>query len=516
MGADALRSIRILLGVGVVGAALTFAYVNNFFDGLIEALRGERQLAEASVSDPSSIAESLQGVFSGGDIDPLLDEVFLEPLPPSAEFNQAANGSGQTADTTNTEDDTQSLLGEEAQAPEASSAGESVLADATTPNSSVPDGQVNPPGSQETVNTTSDTSESENAKDVFLVPGTQGTSNVAADAEVLPEPRRQAQNGTTVGGEGDWQAQLIDAHTKRLFEAVLEREFNAVQDQKDREQLADRGPLGQSLYGVNEGRQQDDSGANSTSTPTDSTTTASAHPQPDNISIAPGVPYSPNANSGSGYGKTLTAGSLIPAVLVDDINSELPGLVRAMVVRDVYDSDTLEHLMIPRGSTLLGSYENQTANNQSRLFVYWTQLRLPNGRTVDLERAAAVDTNGAVGLTGRRSNGFAKSVLQATLLNLASNAARGGAAETSPSDIEKAAQIALGQSLGSVAEQRLEQSLSQGVRFRIPAGTNFNVQIKNDFEISGTSLRPSSTRFADADTKDGASSSGMSRSMLKL
>jgi hypothetical protein len=54
----------------------------------------------------------------------------------------------------------------------------------------------------------------------------------------------------------------------------------------------------------------------------------------------------------------------------------------------------------------------------------------------------------------------------------------------------------------------LEQSLSQGVRFRIPAGTNFNVQIKNDFEISGTSLRPSSTRFADADTKDGASSSG--------
>lgn len=41
MGVDVLCLIRILFGVGVVGVVFIFVYVNNFFDGLIEVLRGE-------------------------------------------------------------------------------------------------------------------------------------------------------------------------------------------------------------------------------------------------------------------------------------------------------------------------------------------------------------------------------------------------------------------------------------------------------------------------------------------
>ena len=49
------------------------------------------------------------------------------------------------------------------------------------------------------------------------------------------------------------------------------------------------------------------------------------------------------------------AGTIIPAVMLGAINSDLPGQILGQVRENVYDSDTGEHLLIPQGTRLVGS-----------------------------------------------------------------------------------------------------------------------------------------------------------------
>ena len=52
------------------------------------------------------------------------------------------------------------------------------------------------------------------------------------------------------------------------------------------------------------------------------------------------------------------AGCLIPAVLEQQLNSDLPGLIRALVRENVYDTVTGKYVLIPAGSTLVGIYNS--------------------------------------------------------------------------------------------------------------------------------------------------------------
>jgi len=62
---------------------------------------------------------------------------------------------------------------------------------------------------------------------------------------------------------------------------------------------------------------------------------------------------------------TLMAGSVIAASLITGLNSDLPGLVTAQVTQHVYDSVTGQHLLIPQGSRLIGSYDSVVAFGQT-------------------------------------------------------------------------------------------------------------------------------------------------------
>ena len=179
----------------------------------------------------------------------------------------------------------------------------------------------------------------------------------------------------------------------------------------------------------------------------------------------------------------LAAGTYIAARLMVDIRSELPGLTRAIVTNDVFDSQTMQRVIIPRGAQLLGSYDNQTTSGQRRLFVYWTEMRFPDGRVFKLERSSAVDATGASGVTGRRQTGFLTALLQGALLGTVQNLVQGPQSEVT--DLQSAARIATGQSVGSVAERYMEQQLAKGPRFTVKAGTVVNVVLDRPFTLDG-------------------------------
>src|SRR5690606_28077369 len=98
---------------------------------------------------------------------------------------------------------------------------------------------------------------------------------------------------------------------------------------------------------------------------------------------------------------TLHAVSVIAASLVTGLNSDLPGLVTAQVTQNVFDSVTGQHLLIPQGSRLIGSYDSVVAFGQSRALVVWQRIILPDGSSIRIDNVPATDTQGYAGLSDR-------------------------------------------------------------------------------------------------------------------
>jgi type IV secretory pathway VirB10-like protein len=95
---------------------------------------------------------------------------------------------------------------------------------------------------------------------------------------------------------------------------------------------------------------------------------------------------------------TIPQGALIAAVLETGINSDLPGLVRAVVSRDVRSFDG-SRVLIPRGSRLVGEYTADVALGQSRALVVWNRVIRPDGVSIQIT-SPGTDRMGRSGLTG--------------------------------------------------------------------------------------------------------------------
>ena len=91
-------------------------------------------------------------------------------------------------------------------------------------------------------------------------------------------------------------------------------------------------------------------------------------------------------------------GHVIDAVLETAINSDIPGVLRAIVSRDVYASAG-HKVMIPKGSRLIGSYFFDSGSGGFRVNVNWFRVILPNGVDVQLN-SGGTDELGRNGVTG--------------------------------------------------------------------------------------------------------------------
>jgi type IV secretion system protein VirB10 len=63
----------------------------------------------------------------------------------------------------------------------------------------------------------------------------------------------------------------------------------------------------------------------------------------------------------------LKAGTVIPGVLLTGINSDLPGNVIAQVSENVWDTAAGKHVLIPKGTRILGVYDSRVSFGQRRV-----------------------------------------------------------------------------------------------------------------------------------------------------
>lgn len=116
----------------------------------------------------------------------------------------------------------------------------------------------------------------------------------------------------------------------------------------------------------------------------------------------------PVASLQSAAGRYLVGeGSVIRAVLLTNVNSDLPGRVLARITSDVYDS-TQRHVVIPKGSMINGVYNSQVIVGQERLLMAMTRLTLPNGNWIPLAGSSSTDMMGTSGVAADVDNHFMK------------------------------------------------------------------------------------------------------------
>lgn len=101
----------------------------------------------------------------------------------------------------------------------------------------------------------------------------------------------------------------------------------------------------------------------------------------------------------SSFGKLyrLMEDTVLETVLVNRLTGAAMGPVITMVATDVY-SQNGSHLLIPKGTRLLGSVSAVASANQERLFVAFHRMILPDGYSVNLDKFQGLDVVGQTGL----------------------------------------------------------------------------------------------------------------------
>ena len=172
-------------------------------------------------------------------------------------------------------------------------------------------------------------------------------------------------------------------------------------------------------------------------------------------------------------------GTIITGVLETAINSDLPGLVRAVVSRDVRGFDATK-VLIPRGSRLVGQYSSGVALGQSRAFVIWTRLIRSDGVSVELG-SAATDPLGTAGLGGKVNSHFLRRFGAAALLSvitsgldyLVTTAQSAGSVNVqSPSQATQLAGVAL------------QRDIDIPPTIKVPQGTPVRVFVARDLDFA--------------------------------
>lgn len=97
-------------------------------------------------------------------------------------------------------------------------------------------------------------------------------------------------------------------------------------------------------------------------------------------------------------------GKMIDAILETSVNSDLPGMVRGMVSKDVF-SEAGTNILIPKGSRLVGEYKSGVALGQQRIEINWTRLIRPDGIDINLQ-SNSTDPLGNSGIQGIVDNKY--------------------------------------------------------------------------------------------------------------
>lgn len=175
----------------------------------------------------------------------------------------------------------------------------------------------------------------------------------------------------------------------------------------------------------------------------------------------------------------LSAGSIIPAVMLTGINSDLPGVITAQVRKTIYDTFDENVVVVPQGSRIVGRYSSQVAVGQNRVLVAWDELIMPNGNRINLHGMTGADGIGQGGFGDKVNNHFWKlwgNALMVSMLGVGVQLSQpqNDSYNTAPTAGQQATGAAAA-SLNQAGAKVLEKNLNISPTLTIRPGYAFNI-----------------------------------------
>jgi type IV secretion system protein VirB10 len=180
----------------------------------------------------------------------------------------------------------------------------------------------------------------------------------------------------------------------------------------------------------------------------------------------------------------LKMGTFIPGVLITAIHSESPGQILGQVSENIYDTAHQDHLLIPQGTKIVGTYSGAISVGQERVQVASVRLNFPNGDALDLGGMSVADASGQAGLHDVVNDHVWKRV-GAALLSTAATVGYEVTAPQNPFGAETAVHRALGESIIKMANDMAARNAQIPPTLEIRAGGRFIINMNKDVVFPG-------------------------------
>ncbi|OLP59651.1 conjugal transfer protein [Xaviernesmea oryzae] len=188
-------------------------------------------------------------------------------------------------------------------------------------------------------------------------------------------------------------------------------------------------------------------------------------------------------------------GTLIRGVLETAIQSDLPGLVRAVISTDVYSFDG-RRILLPKGTMLTGEYKSGLARGQTRVLIVWTRALRADGTSVSLG-SYGTDDLGRSGLTGVVDKHFLDRFGAASVLSLVGgvssfiaglnadgSSAAGSSSNAMSANAQTQAQQTVSQTMAEMANIALKDSIDIPPTVHVDQGAQIMVFVRRDLDFS--------------------------------
>ena len=176
-------------------------------------------------------------------------------------------------------------------------------------------------------------------------------------------------------------------------------------------------------------------------------------------------------------GRTIVQGTVLQATLETAVSSELPGVMRAVVARDVYSYDGA-NVLLPKGTRLIGEYNSGVSVVQGRVQMAWSRAITPTGVSVELGGYGA-DRLGRSGQAGFVDSRFRARFGSAALISLIGAGPQVVINEDAGENQQDIADD-VGGDLERASQDVMEDYLSAGPVIYVDQGTELTVFVNRD------------------------------------
>jgi type IV secretory pathway VirB10-like protein len=181
----------------------------------------------------------------------------------------------------------------------------------------------------------------------------------------------------------------------------------------------------------------------------------------------------------------ISEGTLIPTILLSEIDTSLPGPILARVSHNIWDSKTGQTLLIPQNSQLIGEYSSSIGHGQTRAQIVWNRIIFPNQQSVNLGSMVGVDKRGTSGTAGSVDNHYDKVALGLLLTTALGGSVRMAQGKYDPNTASMSQEFgnSLAQESARLGNKITDKMLSIQPTIKVPMGQRLNVFVEQDLSL---------------------------------